>query len=230
MPVQGEYEPSAQDWVREQVELYESSGGTKGTTLTDTGIPVVVVTNLGASSGKVRKTPVKRVEHDGKYAMVASKGGAPEHPLWYHNIRANPRVELQDGPDKRDLLVDLHNHVTGALRRRERNVDARPQAHVPVGVGRSALQQAHVDLDGPRGKQLLDFAQEDRRVIGAPLLHRLAHVAADEQRVVPEVAFVLRKTVVGHPRSLHVDHLHILQFGAAPRQRLHQFHRPASRQ
>ncbi|HET9968273.1 MAG TPA: nitroreductase/quinone reductase family protein, partial [Streptosporangiaceae bacterium] len=77
MPVQGEYEPSTAAWVRDQVEQYESSGGAQGTTLRDTGLPVVIVTNLGVSSGKVRKTPVMRVEHDGKYAMVASKGGAP---------------------------------------------------------------------------------------------------------------------------------------------------------
>jgi deazaflavin-dependent oxidoreductase (nitroreductase family) len=113
MPVHGEYEPSAQAWVRDQVELYESSGGTKGTTLANTGIPVVVVTNLGARSGKVRKTPVMRVEHDGKYAMVASKGGAPEHPLWYYNLRANSLVELQDGPDKRDMIA---REVSGAER------------------------------------------------------------------------------------------------------------------
>jgi deazaflavin-dependent oxidoreductase (nitroreductase family) len=105
MPVHGEYEPSAQAWVRDQVELYESSGGTKGTTLRDTGIPVVVVTNLGARSGKVRKTPVMRVEHDGRYVMVASKGGAPDHPLWYYNLRANPQVELQDGPVKQDMIA-----------------------------------------------------------------------------------------------------------------------------
>ena len=73
--------------------------------LLSTGLPVVIVTNLGASSGKVRKTPVMRVEHDGRYAMVASKGGAPEHPLWYYNVRANPRVELQDGPDKQDMTA-----------------------------------------------------------------------------------------------------------------------------
>ncbi len=91
--------------MREQVELFESSGGTKGTTLRDTGIPVVVVTNLGASSGKVRKTPVMRVEHDGKYAMVASKGGAPENPQWYYNLRANPLVEVQDGPHKQDMTA-----------------------------------------------------------------------------------------------------------------------------
>ena len=105
MPVEGEYEPSAQAWVRDQVELYESSGGTQGTTLRDTGLPVVIVTNRGASSGKVRKTPVMRVEHDGRYAMVASKGGAPEHPVWYYNIRKNPLVELQDGARKQDMIA-----------------------------------------------------------------------------------------------------------------------------
>src|SRR5262245_59890996 len=103
MPVEGQYEPSTAAWVRDQVDLYESSGGTQGTTLRDTGLPVVIVTNLGASSGKLRKTPVMRVEHGGRYAMVASKGGAPAHPLWYYNVRANPRVELQDGPRKRDM-------------------------------------------------------------------------------------------------------------------------------
>jgi len=105
MPVEGEYEPSAQAWVRDQVELYEGSRGTQGTTLRDTGLPVVIVTNLGASSGKVRKTPVMRVEHDGRYAMVASKGGAPAHPLWYHNVRAHPLVELQDGPHRQDMVA-----------------------------------------------------------------------------------------------------------------------------
>ena len=113
MPVQGEYEPSTAAWVRDQVEQYEKSGGTQGTTLRDTGLPVVIVTNLGVSSGKVRKTPVMRVEHDGKYAMVASKGGAPEHPLWYYNVRANPHVEVQDGPRKQDMVA---REVSGAER------------------------------------------------------------------------------------------------------------------
>ena len=113
MPVQGDYEPSAQAWARDQVELYESSGGTKGTTLLDTGIPVIIVTNLGASSGKVRKTPVMRVEHDGRYAMVASKGGAPKHPQWYYNVRAHPLVEVQDGPAKQDMIA---REVSGAER------------------------------------------------------------------------------------------------------------------
>jgi F420H(2)-dependent quinone reductase len=105
MPLQGEYEPSTAAWVRNQVEEYEGSGGTKATTLRDTGLPVVIVTNIGAASGKLRKTPVMRVEHDGKYAMVASKGGAPAHPLWYYNVRANPHVELQDGPRRQDMVA-----------------------------------------------------------------------------------------------------------------------------
>jgi F420H(2)-dependent quinone reductase len=111
MPVEGEYEPSPAAWVRDQVELYESSGGTQGLTLRNTGLPVVIVTNRGAKSGKVHKTPVMRVEHDGRYAMVASKGGAPDHPLWYYNIRANPLVELQDGVHKEDMIA---REISGA--------------------------------------------------------------------------------------------------------------------
>ena len=105
MPLQGEYEPSSQQWVRDQVELYESSGGTQGTTLRDTGLPVVIMTNRGVRSGKLRKTPVMRVEHDGRYLAVASQGGAPKHPAWYANLLADPHVELQDGPRRRDMTV-----------------------------------------------------------------------------------------------------------------------------
>jgi F420H(2)-dependent quinone reductase len=105
MPVEGEYEPSPTAWVREHVELYEGSGGTDGTAGPGSGLPTVVVTNKGAKSGKVHKTPVMRVEHGGRYAMVASKGGAPEHPLWVYNLRANPLVEVQDGPRKQDMTV-----------------------------------------------------------------------------------------------------------------------------
>ncbi len=103
MPLEGEYEPSTAKWVRDQVELYESSGGTEGTTLRDTGLPVVIVTNRGTKSGKIRKTPLMRVEHEGRYAAVASKGGAPEHPYWYANLLAEPHVELQDGPARQDM-------------------------------------------------------------------------------------------------------------------------------
>lgn len=105
MPITGEYEPSPAQWVRDQVAEYESSGGTRGTTLRDSGLPVVVVTNLGAKSGKVRKTPLMRVEHDGRYLAVGSKGGAPRDPLWVGNLRANPNVELQDGTVKRELVA-----------------------------------------------------------------------------------------------------------------------------
>jgi F420H(2)-dependent quinone reductase len=101
MPLDGEYEPSPAQWVRDQVELYERSGGTEGTTLR--GMPVVILTTRGARSGKLRKTPLMRVEHDGRYAVVASLGGAPKHPVWYHNVLADPNVELQDGPVRRDM-------------------------------------------------------------------------------------------------------------------------------
>jgi len=105
MRVEGDYEPSPRSWVRDQVELYEGSGGTQGTTLRDTGLPVVIITNRGVRSGKLRKTPLMRVEHDGRYAAVASQGGSPEHPQWYYNFRANPAVQLQDGPDRRDMIA-----------------------------------------------------------------------------------------------------------------------------
>jgi deazaflavin-dependent oxidoreductase (nitroreductase family) len=103
MPLVGEYVPSSSQRARDQVELYESSGGTDGTTMR--GMPVIVLTTLGAKTGKIRKTPLMRVEHDGKYAVVASLGGAPTHPVWYHNLVANPDVELQDGPHKQDMVA-----------------------------------------------------------------------------------------------------------------------------
>ncbi|HEX9519194.1 MAG TPA: nitroreductase family deazaflavin-dependent oxidoreductase [Streptosporangiaceae bacterium] len=113
MPLNGDYAPSPQRWVRDQVERFERSGGTQGTTLLDTGLPVVIVTNLGAKTGKVRKTPLMRVEHDGRYAAVASMGGAPQHPVWYHNLNAHPRVELQDGPKRSEMTA---RELTGSER------------------------------------------------------------------------------------------------------------------
>ena len=98
MTLQGQYEPSQQKWVRDQVEAYEASGGTEANTIMD-GLPIVVITSRGAQSGKLRKNPVMRVEKDGVYAAVASKGGAPEHPGWFHNFVADPHVDLQDGPE-----------------------------------------------------------------------------------------------------------------------------------
>lgn len=100
MPLTGEYEPSTSDWAREQAEKYMESGGTAGTDMQ--GMPVILLTTVGAKTGKLRKTPLMRVEHDGEYAVVASLGGAPKNPVWYHNIVKNPRVELQDGSVTRD--------------------------------------------------------------------------------------------------------------------------------
>ena len=108
MSLDGDYAPSEWDWVRDQVDLYERSGGTEGLTLFDTGLPVVIVTMRGRRSGKIRKAPVMRVEHQGQYAIVASKGGDPEHPGWYFNLRAHPdEVRIQDGPEVFDVTVRL---------------------------------------------------------------------------------------------------------------------------
>jgi F420H(2)-dependent quinone reductase len=106
MSIDGEYEPSPSEWVRDQVAEYEASGGTKANTLLDTGLPIIIFTSRGNKSGKVRKTPVMRVEHGGEYALVASKGGAPEHPVWYYNLIADPQgIALQDGPEPFDVVV-----------------------------------------------------------------------------------------------------------------------------
>ena len=95
MPLTGDYEPSTSDWARENAEQFMASGGTEGTELK--GRPVILLTTIGAKTGKIRKTPLMRVEHEGEYAVVASLGGAPKHPVWYFNIAAHPEVELQDG-------------------------------------------------------------------------------------------------------------------------------------
>jgi F420H(2)-dependent quinone reductase len=95
MPLEGEYAPGSSDWAREQAEKYMESGGTDGTDLQ--GMAVILLTTVGAKTGKLRKTPLMRVEHDGQYAIVASLGGAPKNPVWYYNVKKNPRVELQDG-------------------------------------------------------------------------------------------------------------------------------------
>ena len=114
MTLSGEYAPSPQAWVRDQVEAYERSGGREANTLFDTGLPIIVVTNRGNRSGAIRKTPLMRVEHDGEYALVGSQGGAPKDPVWVHNVRADPTaVTIQDGPEPWDAEV---REVTGAER------------------------------------------------------------------------------------------------------------------
>lgn len=125
MVLEGEYEPSPVKWVRDQVELYESSGGAQGNTLRDTGMPVVIVTNRGVQSGKLRKTPLMRVEHEGRYAAVGSQGGAPKDPVWVANLLADPVVELRDRDQVWDMRARL---VTGPEREQwwERSVAAYP--------------------------------------------------------------------------------------------------------
>lgn len=142
MPIEGEYEPSATEWVRDQVAEYEASGGQRANTLRDTGIPVIVVTMRGAASGKVRKIALMRVEHAGSYALVASKGGSDDHPDWYHNLVADPHVMIQDGPEPHDFEV---REVDGDERAQwwERAVavftpyadyEAKTDRHIPVFV------------------------------------------------------------------------------------------------
>jgi len=124
MPLTGEYEPSTSDWSRKQTELFEATDGQEGNLLQ--GKPIIVLTSVGAKTGKLRKSALMRVEHDGVYAVVASLGGAPKHPVWYWNLKANPHVELQDGATKRDYTA---REVTGAEKELwwPRAVDAWPQ-------------------------------------------------------------------------------------------------------
>jgi deazaflavin-dependent oxidoreductase (nitroreductase family) len=114
MTLQGEYAPSPSPWVRDQVEAYERSGGQEANTLLDTGLPIIILTTKGNKSGLVRKTPLMKVEHNGEYALVASMGGAPTHPVWYHNLTADPEAAMiQDGPEPFDVRV---REVDGAER------------------------------------------------------------------------------------------------------------------
>ena len=145
MPLDGEYEPSPAGWVRDQVAEYEASGGARANTLRDTGLPIIIVTTRGNRSGKIRKTPLMRVEHEGEYALVASVGGAPKHPVWYHNLKADPTaVMIQDGPEPFDAEV---REVSGDERAQwwERAVAAYPpyadyqertEREIPVFVAR----------------------------------------------------------------------------------------------
>jgi F420H(2)-dependent quinone reductase len=140
MPLEGEYEPSPAGWVRNQVQKYEESGGTEGTELN--GMPVVILWTKGRHSGKLRKTPLMRVEHDGTYAVVASIGGAPKHPVWYFNVVADPDVTLQDGPNIYDLRAreltgvekaEWWKHATAAYPPYD-DYQARTDRQIPVFV------------------------------------------------------------------------------------------------
>jgi deazaflavin-dependent oxidoreductase (nitroreductase family) len=113
MPLEGQYEPSSQQWVRDQVEQYEKSRGREANTLRDTGLPIAIFWTRGVSSGRVRKTPLMRVTHAGRYLMVGSQGGAPKDPAWVANLRAHPVVTVQDGPDPWDAVA---REITGEER------------------------------------------------------------------------------------------------------------------
>ena len=125
MPLEGEYEPSPWDWVREQVDEYEASNGERANTLGDTGLPVVIITTRGRKSGKIRKFPLMRVEHESEYALVASLGGAPNNPTWYGNLIAEPALMIQDGAQPHDYVA---REVDGDERARwwDRAVEAYP--------------------------------------------------------------------------------------------------------
>ena len=123
MPLTGEYKPSTSDWAREQAEKFEASGGAEANLLR--GRPIIVLTTVGAKTGALRKTALMRVEHEGRYAVVASRGGAPDEPKWAGNMRRNPHVELQDGAMKRDYTA---RELSGAERAEwwDRAVEAWP--------------------------------------------------------------------------------------------------------
>ena len=121
-----EYIPSPRDWVREQVELYESSSGTEGTTLRETGLPVIVVTNIGNKTGSIRKTPLMKAVDGPNYILVASTGGAPKHPVWYFNLKANTSVKVQDGPNIYDMKVREVTDAAERIRLWDIAVDAFP--------------------------------------------------------------------------------------------------------
>jgi len=150
MTVGGEYAPSPSAWVRDQVEAYERSGGEQANTLLDTGLPVVIVSMRGNRSGKLRKIALMRVEHDGQYALVASKGGAPTHPRWYYNLKANPdEVTVQDGPEPFEVSV---RELTGEERAAwwERAVAAYPPYAEYQG---RTEREIPVFLANPRGRR-----------------------------------------------------------------------------
>lgn len=107
MGFDGEYEASTWGWVADQVEVYERTNGAEGNTLRETGLPIIIITTVGHKSGKVRKVPLMKVEHEGEYAIIASKGGAPAHPGWYHNLMADSKILLQDGPAPFETEVRL---------------------------------------------------------------------------------------------------------------------------
>jgi F420H(2)-dependent quinone reductase len=150
MPIEGEYQPSRAEWVREQVAEYEASGGTRANTLRDTGLPVIIFTYRGKSTGKVRKGALMRVEDAGRYALVASVGGAPKNPAWYYSLKADPEIMIQDGPSPRDFTVrEVHEAERDEWWRRAvaayppyEEYQQRTARRIPVFVAEPASREA----------------------------------------------------------------------------------------
>jgi deazaflavin-dependent oxidoreductase (nitroreductase family) len=147
-----DYAPSPWEWVRDQVETYERSGGREANTLLDTGMPIIIVTTVGAKTGSIRKTPLMRVEHDGAYALVASMGGAPKHPVWYFNLLAHPdRVVIQDGPEPFAVAIrELHDDEKALWWQRcvaayppYADYQARTERQIPVFLATRRLAAPH---------------------------------------------------------------------------------------
>ena len=124
-----EYIPSPTGWVADQVKLYESSNGSEGTTLRETGLPVIIVTHIGRNTNAVGKTPLMKVVDGNNYILVASQGGAPKHPVWYHNLKVNPSVEIRDGDRLYDMTVREVSDITERTRLWKISVDAYPPYH-----------------------------------------------------------------------------------------------------
>ena len=144
MSVSGTYVPSKQQWVRDQVAAYEESNGEHANTLRDTGYPIVVITSVGAKSGHLRKNPVMRVERDGTYVAIASMGGSPHNPEWYHNFLADPHVDLQDGPEPREYVARL---AEGAEREEWWNRAVAQYGHVIDVLNSISLPASGFELD-----------------------------------------------------------------------------------
>ncbi len=196
------YIPSPRDWVREQVELYESSGGTKGTTLRDTGLPVIIVTNTGNKTGGIRKTPLMRVKDGANYVLVGSQGGAPTHPVWVHNLRVNPAVEIRD------------HTVVQAMRVREVEDEAERArlwdvADHHVVMPRNVLPQLAQEV------VFLDAAWPQERADVVPVRivqrhHRPIPTEADDMAVLAQLDEIdqLHRTLADLQCVIHVERVH----------------------
>ena len=195
MPLQGEYEPSTSSWSRKQADLYEATNGEQGADLQ--GRPVILLTSVGARTGKVRKTPLMRVERDGIYAVVASLGGAPKNPVWYYNLKKNPHVELQDRGTKRDYLA---REVTG----HHANIGVRgADDHVRHLIGEEITDgERHRASPGVERFEQAEGARPDAVALLRPEQHRdLANALVVGEQVRHAIGIDVRHGHIGRPAA-----------------------------